>query len=397
MLPFLSPLQRLASAEHLSDTNDSEQDEQAIRQPPKKRALSQENLWPYLPSDRLPMMWGSPPRAMKERRVKQKSQEGRTRASKNIVGVKSNTVTNNEGNRSDAEHLLMLKKKHGKNNCNDDDEDEDEEEEEEDEDDDEDDDEEDDEIDDDKWPSSDCWEVKYSPTLTSSPGESNVLRVHRIRSDIDYVERDHSPCSEIISDSKERLFNNNSTNTNYNSKNVKQQVKDLTRSSTDTHSTNSDLRNHNISTTFASVESNHTAVNHDTSQNLLMHEDEEDDWNFSTHFHNEVNKERERLEAQILKDGVDHQQEETLQGEALCTNSDCNIFSHKPQHTRSYSYCSPSQYHHKKLHHAKRRHTFDTEQKITVTDVDCNRIKVTFLESTSESGFFKPSTMTRTG
>uniref|UniRef100_A0A0B7BCF8 C2 domain-containing protein n=2 Tax=Arion vulgaris TaxID=1028688 RepID=A0A0B7BCF8_9EUPU len=269
--------------------------------------------------------------------------------------------------------------------------------------DDEDDDDDDDEVDDDKWPRSECWEVKFSPTLAFSPGESNVLRVHRVRSDVDYVERDHSPCKELTSESKDRLGNNNSTITNYNCNSETELFtchgKNLANNTAIFNNAQTDSRNNNISCTQTRTDSNMTA-NQENPQNIIANENDGDDWNFGTHFQIQVNKERERLEAQILKEDMIHDQEETSTNDACGTSSsyENNIRNKSTsQHTRSYSYSSPIQYHHKKLHHAKRRHTMDTHHKVTVTDVDLNEVKVTFLESSSENGFFKPFTDSTTG
>lgn len=345
-------------------------------------------------------MWGSPPRAVKQRKVKQRPHEGRTRGSKDLMEAKVGSKAGSEGRNAEQAHLSMIKEENEKDNGNDDEEYDDDDEEEEDEDDDDD----DDDADEDKWPRSECWEVKYSPTLTSSPGESNVLRVHRVRSDVDYVEREHSPCNEIMSEAKEsRLFNNNSTITNYNSsssavENIHyHQVKSCNNGRVPFNSVTSDFASH-VSSTHTSTESSTTL--HNAALSIDTNDDEEDDWNFGTHFQNQVNKERERLEAHIMKEDLEHQPEyENTLGvyDASSSNSCRNLSKSTSQPSRSYSYPSPSQYHHKKLHHAKRRHTMDATQTITVTDVDCHQVKITFLESASDSGFFKPPSGNRTG
>lgn len=328
----------------MSDTAESEQEELVITPPTKKRVQSQENLWPYLPSDRLPLLWGSPPRAIKQRKVKQSQHSSRSRGEVKDKSERSKS-------KKSRKELCMIKEENEKR-----------EEEEEDDDDVEDDDEEDE----DKWSSSECWEVKYSPTLTSSPGEPNVLRVHRVRSDIDYVDRELSPCNDILSEKKEHQFNNN---------NIKSSNNNI-YSGADNHQTTAyDLSTH--STTATSNSSSNTPLSR-----RLSNEDDEEDWNFGTSYQNQVNKERERLEAQILKEDLECQQSEMSQ---------CHPGSSQQ------SYTNADQYHHKKLHHAKRRNTLDTAQNITITDVNCHQVKVTFVESASGQGFFKEMQTARTG
>uniref|UniRef100_A0A0B6YA60 Chromo domain-containing protein n=1 Tax=Arion vulgaris TaxID=1028688 RepID=A0A0B6YA60_9EUPU len=374
---------RLASAENLSDTNDSDHEEHVAIRPSKRRVESRENLWPYLPSDRLPTMWGSPPRALTRQKMKEK-----------LRGCRS--IDDHEGDNSRGDDIDDCKKNRTKRlsdmlekNGNDDEEEEEEEEEEH---------ADEEDNDDDKWSSSDCWEVKSSSIITPSPGECNVLRVHRVRSDVDYVDLEHSPRSDIL-DSKIFNNNNNNTSTANNNDNINNLSKssDMIENSNKKMNDNScvtsntslhDLRNHDTSSTHARA--NIIMVSHqNTNQDELSND--VDDWNFSSDFHHQVNKERRRLEAQILKEDVDREKGNNTSTETntICSqNTTTNNISTKNE---LQNYSRPDQYHHKKLHHAKRRHTLESSQKITVTDVDHNQIKVTFLESDSLNGFFRPS------
>ncbi|KAH9499572.1 hypothetical protein Btru_074165, partial [Bulinus truncatus] len=355
---------RLASSEHMSDTADSEQDELVMIPSIKKRAQSQENLWPYLPSDRLPLLWGSPPRPVKERKVKQIKRDIRTRGLKDS---KDQTDKSESGmaKKKSRKELSVIKEENEKRRNEDEEDDDDEEEEEEDD-------------DDDKWSSTDCWAVKYSPALTSSPGEPNVLRVHRVRSDVDYSEREASPPHDTPT-RKDSPLNNN-----------------IYMFADSIHHSQGLYVNETCNQTTESqdvISQGHPAPTDILSENQpsrrCSHDDDEDDWNFGTKFQNQVNRERERLEAQILK-------EQQLQEESIFqTNAKGSSVSR--DHPRSNSYSSPDQYHHKKLHHAKRRNTLDSSQNITVTDVDCHQIKITFVESASGHGFFKEMQTARTG
>ncbi|KAI8796933.1 M-phase phosphoprotein 8 [Biomphalaria glabrata] len=351
---------RLASSEQLSDTAESEQDELVMTPSSKKRGQSQENLWPYLPSDRLPLLWGSPPRPIKERKVKPKKREGRTRCNKESRDQKEKSKSDEVARKKSRKELAVIKEENEKSRHEEEDEDE----------------EEDD--DDDKWSTSDCWEVKYSPALTSSPGEHNVLRVHRVRSDVDYNERELSPAHDT-STNKDNSLNNNSIyklSENLNHSQACAQPGESQDSASHCRLTNT------------------KETQRAPPFRRYSNDDDEDDWNFSTKFHNQVNKERERMEAQILKEDLEHQQQEEKDSRSCPGGSSS---SNIRDHPRSASYSSPDQYHHKKLHHAKRRNTLDSSHSITVTDVDCNHVKITFVESPSGHGFFKEMQNARTG
>lgn len=394
---FVCP-QRLASAEQLSDTNDSEQDDQLVSRPVRRRVQAQENLWPYLPSDRLPMMWGSPPRSLRPQKAKQKILNGARHGASDVGEGRSSSANEGKNNKVDKRKLLSVISEHtedgdGSNmDCDEDDDDDEEVDDEDDEDDGEDEDE-------DKWSNSDCWEVKHSLTPASSPGEGNVLRVHRVRSDADYVERDVSPGNDAATDNKDKLSNNN--NNNYINKYGGSSVAGSLRCQNSHANSRGICRKtvHNLRT--HSNSSSHISTETASQQNLELmtdNDEDQDDWNFGTHFRNQVNKERERLEAHMLKDNFDHEKDVKLDTEKCdinrCSNNNSKCSLHP---ARSYSYSNPDEYHHKKLHHAKRRHTVDSSQRITVTDVDCHQVKITFLESASHNGFFKPPTETRTG
>ncbi|BFZ18055.1 hypothetical protein BsWGS_21094 [Bradybaena similaris] len=359
---------RLASAENLSDTNDSEQEEQMVTPAVSKRSQVKDSLWPYLPSDRLPMMWGSPPRAVKQ----QKENEKHHKCSKNKAGEDRSSLSSvsigQKKKKSSNYHSAVEKTSNTRDGCKTDDEEQD-------------DDDESMEGNEDAWSRSDCWEVK-SPS-TSSPRESNVLRVHRVRSDADAEEHRNNHCA---TDLNWNLYKNNNNVSNCDShvsdENANCQIRESINRNIFINSLN-ELRTPNkacantASTNYISCQEN--------AHNAGKADDEQDDWTFGTNFHNQVNTERKRLEAQLLKEDAERELENHKQDDDAA-----NVIAARVHHSRSYS--SPDQYHHKKLHHAKRRrYTTDMQQKIMVTDVNHNQVKVTFLESASHTGFFRPS------
>lgn len=339
-----------------------------VSQVVSKRRQVKDSLWPYLPSDRLPMMWGSPPRAVKQ----QKENEKHHKCSKNKAGGDRNsrsTVNNGQNKKKSSNYLSAVEEaSNTRDGCKSDDEEQD-------------DDDESMEGNEDAWSRSDCWEVKS--TSTSSPRESNVLRVHRVRSDAESEEQRHNLCE---TDLNCNLYKNNNNLSNCDShvsdENANCQIRESINRNIFINSLN-DLRTPNKTCTNT-VSANYLSCQ-ENAHNAGKVDDEQDDWTFGTNFHNQVNTERKRLEEQLLKEDAERELENHKQDDDAA-----NVIAARVHHSRSYS--SPDQYHHKKLHHAKRRrYTMDMQQKIMVTDVDHNQVKVTFLESASHTGFFRPS------
>ncbi|XP_012936857.1 M-phase phosphoprotein 8 [Aplysia californica] len=419
--------QRLASAENPGDVNDSEHDEVVgPSSVPKRRSASQENLWPYLPSDRLPLLWGSPPRALKPRKVKRKHVYcDKDSADESLTGQE--TYEGEEEKKSNKSLSMILEenkanihRQTSRKNCDtledevgtaEEDMEEEEEEEEMEE-----------EEEDDKWPNSDCWEVKCSSTSTSSLGESHVLRVHRIRSDVDYVEREHSPCKDAMCDKDNSQCNGKDNSDPRLGQALNLSASDLIdakQNSTEANAAKYDHINNNLNHYCPSSLSSSRVVptaqatsSDSTLSKLLTSEDVADDWNFSSQFESQMNRERQRLEAHILKEEQDTVEKTSDNSTTFKSNttatastpttptaSSKSLPSPSPggtaQHGRCYSSSEP--YQHKKLHHARRRHTTDTSRPIIVTDVKCHKVNVTFVESFSHQGFFKQAEANRTG
>jgi len=519
--------QRLASVDPSDDHDDPQMT--LTKRSRQSGQQHQENLWPYLPSDRLPLLWGSPPRPAKPRKVKGKHNycEEKTGSDDNNdhdvttdedkpkmkVAKRNGHLISSILEENKINHQREREKNNAKNTFGD---------EHDLDDDDDDDDEMEDEMEvegSDKWHhSSECWEVKCPSG--GSPGDGHVLRVHRVRSDVDYHERELSPsqdsdkdtctghrviyprevsdlsdCDPLTHDLCEvnyhrvlslssssdphtphhhhddvskssqpqhlhsnyhhhhHAININISNTTTTTTNNIYPYRGQTLSSTT--SLCSEDTPVSIATTTAITTSKPTQPSHDQHHHDQHHhhhqqpsprsrltEEVSDDWNFSSQFESIVNQERQRLEAQILKEAEQSDESSERMPEssiflppgAPVTPSRHQVFSCSmsgpssgpspsgpstpgpsppfspplPDGPTGYSRdrCSSepfSQYVHKKLHHGKRRHTTDTDVimsesglPVMVTNVRCKEVKVTFLESESHQGFFKHGQVIRT-